>query len=335
MKNQTQAPSTDVEALLDIATWSESRPAWQRQALRYLVRQDELTPDQIEELFVLSRDLGVASAPLTALDVRSPKSQSSVVTLKAVRNPEDVNALAPDQTLSFEKKGLTIIYGDNGAGKSGYARVLKHACRARIDSRTQPVMPNVYKQAPGIPRAQLEYAVNGQNRQTQWQLDQPSPPELSAVSVFDSRTAAVHVDGTNEVAYIPTSLDLLQRLAKIADAIKEKARQAKDDIEAQTPIALKNPPINHETQTAKAVLALKQDTDFKRYFERSGEGRISRSAAGSERRSGENGASPGSRESGTRTLFDHGPIALWICKGCMPRGCKGSPRRGWVGANGC
>lgn len=96
-----------------------------------------------------------------------------MVTLKAVRNPEDVNALAPDQTLSFEKKGLTIIYGDNGAGKSGYARVLKHACRARIDSRTQPVMPNVYKQAPGIPRAQLEYAVNGQNRQTQWQLDQP------------------------------------------------------------------------------------------------------------------------------------------------------------------
>lgn len=77
MKNQTQAPSTDVEALLDIATWSESRPARQRQALRYLVRQDELTPDQIEELFVLSRDLGVASAPLTALDVRSPKSQSS------------------------------------------------------------------------------------------------------------------------------------------------------------------------------------------------------------------------------------------------------------------
>ena len=29
--------------------------------------------------------------------------------------------------LAFESTGVTIVYGDNGAGKSGYARILKRA----------------------------------------------------------------------------------------------------------------------------------------------------------------------------------------------------------------
>jgi len=255
-------PKTDVEALLDIVGWSRSRPAWQRQVLHYLVQQEEPTSDQIEELTLISRNSGTASSPLTEADVRSPKSQTSAVTLKAVSKPEDVNALAPDQTLSFEKTGLTIIYGDNGAGKSGYARILKHACRARIDGRAHTVIPNIFAQAPGTPRATISYSVNGQIKQAHWQLHQESPAELSAISVFDARTAAVHVDGTNEVAYVPSSLDLLQRLAKAADAIKIRARQAKEDIEAQTPLALRNPPIDHGTQAAKVVLQLQQDTDL-------------------------------------------------------------------------
>ncbi len=41
-----------------------------------------------------------------------------------------VNALAEDQTLKFGPN-LTVIYGDNAAGKAGYIRILKSACRAR------------------------------------------------------------------------------------------------------------------------------------------------------------------------------------------------------------
>jgi predicted ATPase len=33
--------------------------------------------------------------------------------------------------LTFEEAGLTIIFGDNGTGKSGYARLLKRITRAR------------------------------------------------------------------------------------------------------------------------------------------------------------------------------------------------------------
>jgi len=254
-------PQTDAEALRDIVLWSADRPAWQRQALRQLAQQDQLSKDQVDALSELSVDAKAASAPLTEADVRSPKSQTATVVLRSVSSPEDVNALASDQTLSFEKSGLTIVYGDNGADKSGYARILKHACRARLDPKGPPILPNIYSQAAGTPRAKIAYAVNTQNKQINWQLDKPSPPELSAISVFDARTATVHVDATNEVAYIPSSLDLLQRLARTADIIRERARQTKSALEAQTPQSLKAPPVDPETVVAKAVTALSPTTD--------------------------------------------------------------------------
>jgi hypothetical protein len=184
-----QPPQTDAEALRDIVLWSADRPPWQRQALRQLAQQDQLSADQIDALYQLSVDAQGPSAPLTEADVRSPKSQTSAVVLKSVSKPEDVNALASDQTLSFEKSGLTIVYGDNGAGKSGYARILKHACRARLGPKGPPILPNIYAQAAGPPRAKIAYAVNAQNKQIDWQLDKPSLSRLTWVGRVPANTS--------------------------------------------------------------------------------------------------------------------------------------------------
>lgn len=261
-RKASAVPTTDTDALIEIVAWSLDRPAWLRQALRILVNSQEPTQSQLAELFELAKIGGTPSAPLSEADVRGSVSKQAEVTLKSVSKPEDVNALAPDQTLTFEKAGLTVVYGDNGAGKSGYARILKHACRARIDPKARSILPNVDTQSPGTPRAKLAYTVAGQNKQVDWRLDQASPAELSAISVFDTRTAAVHVDGMNEVAYVPSSLDLLQRLAKTADAIRDAARKAKTALEAQTPQALKSPPINSNTTVAKSIAGLNHATDL-------------------------------------------------------------------------
>lgn len=255
-------PKTDVEALQSIVAWSANRPEWQRYALRLLAQSDTLSDGQIDELYALVRKGGSAPNVLEESDLRSPREQSAAISLKSISNPLDVNALAPDQTLSFEKVGLTIIYGDNGAGKSGYARILKHACRARIDGKAPSIIPNVYTEAPGIPRARIAFVVNGQNRQADWELGRAAPTDLSAVSVFDARTAHVHVDGANDVAYVPSSLDLLQRLAQIADQLRDRLRKEKTAIQAQTPQFLSSPPIGSETEVALKLKTLAPETEF-------------------------------------------------------------------------
>lgn len=253
---------TDAQALTHIVSWSADKPEWQRQAAKLLLRSNELGNIEINELYAQALSGATATSPIAVEDVRIPQSVSKAVSLKAVCKPQDVNALASDQDLTFNTSGLTVVYGDNGAGKSGYARILKHACRARIEAKPAPVLANIYAVGAGTPRAKITFFVGDQKRIHDWQLDKGSPAELSAVSVFDSRTASVHVDGLNDVAYTPSSLDLLQRLAKVCEAIRDKAKAEQVALGRQTPESLKSPPIAATSPVGEAITKLAATTNL-------------------------------------------------------------------------
>ncbi|ELQ15697.1 hypothetical protein A989_03467 [Xanthomonas translucens DAR61454] len=155
---------------------------------------------------------------------------------------------------------MTIIYGDNGSGKSGYARILKKVCRARIPGRGEEIAPDIYDPAPGTPSATIEYAISGQNRTCAWQLGQAADAALSGISVFDSRTANVHVDDTNEVAYTPFPLKLLGTLAQLCKSVKDKLAAEIAQIRAQTPEAIRAPACGKETAVGKLMAKLTANT---------------------------------------------------------------------------
>jgi predicted ATPase len=50
--------------------------------------------------------------------------------LKLIENIENVNALATKQSIIINPN-LTIVYGGNGTGKSGYIRLLNNAFKAK------------------------------------------------------------------------------------------------------------------------------------------------------------------------------------------------------------
>jgi hypothetical protein len=105
---------------------------WEQQdALRRLVLNEELKDNDLEQLTDICLDPKVPFEPITQAHVAIDGGSSEPVSLSCIQNPIGVNALAKDQRLEFAKEGLTVIYGDNGSGKSGYVRVLKHACRTR------------------------------------------------------------------------------------------------------------------------------------------------------------------------------------------------------------
>src|SRR5207247_399282 len=114
--------------------------------------------------------------------------------------------------------GVAVGYGDNGAGKSGYVRVLKKLCRARGGAHS--IHPNIFQQAAGTPSATIDFAVGNEERTHLWIDGQPGPAELASVTIFDSETAAVYVENENDVAYRPFGLDLLSKLASACGAVR-------------------------------------------------------------------------------------------------------------------
>jgi ABC-type transport system involved in cytochrome c biogenesis ATPase subunit len=225
-----------VSALADILHWSAQRPPWQRDALRRLVIEGQLHEEDIEELVHLCRaehglsdeeDQPPVPQPLAQDDLPGRPSAQGTVELIGIRDPEGVNALAQQQKLSFSADGMTIVFGYNGTGKTGYARILKSVCRAR--ARGRRVLGNVFSRAQTqVPCATVDYRVAGSTKTLHWKDGQPAPPELSNVSFFDSDCAAVHVAEANQLAYTPMGLDLLPRLVAVCQRVQERLETHRD-----------------------------------------------------------------------------------------------------------
>lgn len=208
--------------LQEILEWSYDRPAWQRDALRRLILNGELSDDDIGALTDICKSAyGLAErdiTPLTKDDVPVKTAGSAPVSLLSIFHHRGVNALAEDQTLKFGPN-LTVVYGDNAAGKSGYIRILKSACRARSQEQ---ILGNVISGAmPLAPVVSIKYKVGAEPQPREWAGD-GEDDSISRVSVFDTQCAAVYLTEKTDVAFRPFGLDLFDKLVKACKAVRAR-----------------------------------------------------------------------------------------------------------------
>jgi len=208
--------------LHDIYEWSANLEPWQSDAVRRLFQKQTLDAGDYDDLYALlksSRGLpdpqNRQPQPLSAADLPAASSHGVPITLVAMKDLDNVNRIVRNQVLKFAPIGLTVVYGDNGSGKSGYSRVLKRACRAR--DQDENVLPNQFLPAnqQGTPEAVFEVEVSGTRKALKWVNDQTAPDALSAISVFDSRCARAYLDEEQDVAYMPYGLDVVEALGNV------------------------------------------------------------------------------------------------------------------------
>ena len=256
-----------MSVLQEIHTWSQSLPEWQSDAIRRLFANGSLTSDDLADLFALLKAENGIIDPQARKAARfagdqvplDPKTASDL-RLLAMRDLRNVNAIASDQRLPFAATGLSVVYGDNGSGKSGYSRALKRACRARDQS--EPIYPNAFLPASetGKARATFEYSQAGQSHEVAWEDGKPAPAILSSLAIFDSRCARSYLDEEGDFAYVPYGLDVLRGLADACNALKRmvEAESAQLTVDKSAFADLTG-----VTEVGKVIGALSHKTDRK------------------------------------------------------------------------
>ena len=145
-----------MSAIEDIIKWAKDLPDWQADAVRRLLEQGELTNDDRDELYQMVKV--AAGIQAECIKPVPPKigafsgtgATRQPITLQRISEIRHVNAVENDSTIPFGHQGITVIYGENGSGKSSYARVLKRACRAR-DTK-ESILPNIFDSDEEGPR---------------------------------------------------------------------------------------------------------------------------------------------------------------------------------------
>ena len=180
----------------EVLEWSKQLPLWQSDALRRLLIQGELSPldkEEIANMAKISHQISVDHTPpnptpLSEEHVSRPATPGDVIVLNSMQEIKNVNALLPEQVVTFSSNGITVVYGENGTGKSGYSRVLKRACRAR---HTEPILPNIFKAQDGdapIPEATFNVSSPIESiKKVKWVEGETAPEELSQIAEELSR----------------------------------------------------------------------------------------------------------------------------------------------------
>lgn len=253
--------------LNEILKWTESLPLWQRDACRRLFqKEDGLTDDDYDQLYaLLKKENGVkledvpASFPLTKEHLPAGLTPGQTVILSGLRDLEHVNQIPSGNALTFSENGMSVIYGGNGSGKSGYARVIKRACRAR--GQSEPIHPNANDPtaANKEPMGKFDVKVGSSSYEIKWSRDGTPPDLLSFISVFDSKCARSYITAEQDVAYLPYGLDIVESLAnKILPKISEK-------LEAEIKgIDVSKLPYEHllgETEVGRVIKNLSPESD--------------------------------------------------------------------------
>ncbi|MCC1495884.1 hypothetical protein [Alcanivorax sp. 1008] len=212
----------------NLTKWLSERPQWLQIAATRLLQQSELDDKDVSELANLCQQEADGKLPKTTCSFPATAfSQGAAGSLRlcSISEIEGVNALAPKKPLEFGKGNITIVYGNNGSGKSGYVRLLKHVCGAR---ETGTLHRNVYKPGSVAQKACISFEQDGVPKTHTWS-GQGICDELNSVDIFDTSFGKVFVSSEDEVSYEPPALSFFSSLIlaceKVASALDNEANR--------------------------------------------------------------------------------------------------------------
>lgn len=230
-----------------VKEWLEGQPDWVSHAFtmcragtdsEYLA--DALFSDRCGEHGVdpeglLATPAGTAASTL-ATNARAPKSTPTsnqldtgwpgtgtpqeLRQISAVDSINGINRLGPSGALTFGR-GLTVLYGANGAGKSGYVRLFETACGS---PHAEQLLPDVFDEDPPPPEATLTLAFSDDREQVV-PFKGDAIPTMSAVESFNLRYREHVLRQRDEVTALHGGLETILALRPVFGKAKENLAQ--------------------------------------------------------------------------------------------------------------
>jgi hypothetical protein len=138
--------------------------------------------------------------PLLSVEARQDES-ARPLTLTRLSKVRGVNALVSGAVIE-PQGGLTVLYGENGTGKTGYTRILK----ALANSRTaDTILGNIDDDVSHSQSATLDFKLGEEQQSLAWAGDRGVSP-FTRMSIFDSPAVTTHVDEDLGYVYVPAAL---------------------------------------------------------------------------------------------------------------------------------
>ncbi|MFD1861061.1 hypothetical protein EHW97_13715 [Aeromicrobium camelliae] len=214
-----------------LSEWANSSDEWVRYIVRHvLTGAGPLSSDEAAEAYALfrqekafdSRELPTEE-PLATLE--SEDEAIEPLTLTSVANVVGVNALVEGGVIE-PHAGLTILFGENGTGKTGYSRIFKALAKSRT---ADVILGDIEAPSPKQQSAEISYTLGSTTKTYTWTGGQGIAP-FTRMSIFDSPSVSFHVDDDLEYVYVPAALALFNHVIAGIKSVQSAIDQAAHEL---------------------------------------------------------------------------------------------------------
>lgn len=169
-------------------------PGWLKELCYLTISKGYLSKEDLKKVYEIF--VGEENA-----QSEEPKdSGAEQLCLRKLVHKSGVNALADDSSIVFCPEGITLLYGVNGSGKSGYFRILNHVGGGYI---SEPIHKNVFDRVKPF-LVSLDYSINdGVIKTMNWHgvESENGIYPFSKMVLFDSSYAKNNVEQTSYSIY--------------------------------------------------------------------------------------------------------------------------------------
>lgn len=217
-----------------LSEFASNKPEW----LKALIKDAIETNGSIEELRIneiFDNLLNGTSLQVQTHNLSSAQQSSQKLLFESLTHVSGVNALCENQTIKFSPD-VTVLYGLNGSGKSGYFRILNNIS----GGVHKEIKPNIYS-SEGLMKdinVSIKYELGNSSKSYSWTDSHATPPDFHGVKVFDSSylNGLLQTKNPDEAIVYPLGLHLFGYIAKILDTYTAKLNEQIDLTKGNLPV---------------------------------------------------------------------------------------------------
>lgn len=199
--------------------YSKTQDVWLQYLIKKLILNNGNLSDEIIEeaydLLLTPKELIEDNSINSNIEFET-KSKSFYI--ENLTHISGVNALKENQTIIFNKN-VTVLYGQNGSGKSGYFKILNEIAGGNEEKK---ILPNIYDEVS----KQIEVKIKASSnlREIIWQNETRGILPFNKITVFDTSyvNGLLSQRASQEALVEPMGLHLFASLIKYIDEIKGK-----------------------------------------------------------------------------------------------------------------
>ncbi|MBC3887090.1 AAA family ATPase [Acetobacterium paludosum] len=216
----------------DITNWVRTLPSWQQRLADKILEREALEVNFLDEIYsVFKIENGLLYGPVKdfgGLEMTELKTKQNAVLWKSVGNITGVNRLESHDPL-LVGENITVIYGENGSGKSGYTRLLNNAFISRGDKK---IVSDIYSNDLKSIHAEFKFTIDGNDTILSYPEEKNSFI-FSTIRDFDWKSASVDMSKESEVDFAPSELKFFYKFAslclEIQDRLENEMKEKSED----------------------------------------------------------------------------------------------------------